>query len=408
MTVTSAVRHLCSTLPPPRRLRLAGPLALLAMLSACAGSHHPQLSATQEAALYESHARRSYVPPGPPGDPWGPYISEASARFDVPDAWIRAVIGQESGGQLYHSGVLVTSPVGAMGLMQLMPETYDEVRAKYGMGDDAYDPHNNILAGTAYIREMYDVFGTPGFLAAYNGGPARLDDYLMHHRPLPHETRRYVAMVGPEIAGIYPQARSDADVYATNQISIDTPDPRPLRRVLLAQAQRRDGRARAATRLAYARLRAPIVRESGERESDEEVAMLPEPPREPAGHAGRGRPSLRNAVYAAAPQAPRGPRRVSSALAAERAPSSRGGAGNWAIQVGAFGNPGQAQAALGAARGQARLGAARTAVAGVNEGHGKLYRARLTGLSRAAATQACQRLSHGRSACIVVSPDARS
>ena len=39
-------------------------------------------------------------------------------------------------------------------------------------------PHNNILAGTAYMREMYDVYGSPGFLAAYNAGPRRLDDYL--------------------------------------------------------------------------------------------------------------------------------------------------------------------------------------------------------------------------------------
>ncbi len=112
------------------RLRIASSLALMALLSACAGSHRPQMSATQEAAIYESHARADYTPPGPPGDPWGPYITEASAKFDVPDAWIRAVIGQESGGRLYHSGVLVTSPVGAMGLMQLMPATYDEVRAK--------------------------------------------------------------------------------------------------------------------------------------------------------------------------------------------------------------------------------------------------------------------------------------
>ena len=91
----------------------------------------------------------------------------------------------ESGGHEYAAnGVLITSPVGAMGLMQLMPETYDEVRARYGLSDDAFDPHNNILAGTAYLREMYDAFGSPGFLAAYNGGPARLEDYLTHNRPL--------------------------------------------------------------------------------------------------------------------------------------------------------------------------------------------------------------------------------
>ena len=88
-----------------------------------------------------------------------------------------------------------------MGLMQVMPETYDELRARYSLGDDPFDPHDNILAGAAYLREMYDIYGSPGFLAAYNAGPHRLDDYLSNNRPLPDETRRYVAMIGPNIVG---------------------------------------------------------------------------------------------------------------------------------------------------------------------------------------------------------------
>jgi D-alanyl-D-alanine carboxypeptidase len=114
-----------------------------------------------------------YPPPGPPEDPWGPYIREAAARFRVPGHWVRAVMHQESGGEQQ-----ATSSVGAMGLMQVMPATYEELRARYQLGDDPYDPHNNILAGTAYIREMYDRFGAPGFLAAYNAGPDRVDSYL--------------------------------------------------------------------------------------------------------------------------------------------------------------------------------------------------------------------------------------
>ena len=98
--------------------------------------------------------------------------------------------------------VLDTSPVGAMGLMQVMPETYDELRARYDLGDDPYDPHDNILAGTAYLREMYDIYGSPGFLAAYNAGPRRLDDYLTRNKPLPDETRNYVRKIGPYIAGV--------------------------------------------------------------------------------------------------------------------------------------------------------------------------------------------------------------
>ncbi len=182
------------------------------------------MTATQEAATYIARAKPSYAPPGPPNDPWGPYITEASTKFDVPERWIREVMRVESGGHEFAStGVLITSPVGAMGLMQLMPETYDEVRARYNIGDDAFDPHNNILAGTAYLREMYDSFGSPGFLAAYNGGPARLDDYLTKNRPLPAETRRYVAMIAPYIQGEWPNNRSPAEQYAVNQLPMDIP-----------------------------------------------------------------------------------------------------------------------------------------------------------------------------------------
>src|SRR5271165_3214093 len=88
-----------------------------------------------------------YPPPGPPEDPWGPYIREAAGRYGVPEQWVRAVMQQESGGQEQ-----AVSPVGAMGLMQVMPATYDGLRTRYGLGADPYDPHNNILAGTAYIR----------------------------------------------------------------------------------------------------------------------------------------------------------------------------------------------------------------------------------------------------------------
>jgi D-alanyl-D-alanine carboxypeptidase len=88
-----------------------------------------------------------YPPPGPPDDPWGPYVREAAERFRVPGRWVRAVMHQESGGEQQ-----ATSPVGAMGLMQVMPATYEGLRERYQLGDDPYDPHNNILAGTAYIR----------------------------------------------------------------------------------------------------------------------------------------------------------------------------------------------------------------------------------------------------------------
>jgi hypothetical protein len=205
-------------------LRLVAGVALLGLLSACA-AHTPRLSATQQAEEYKDNASGDYRPPGPPDDPWGPYVVEASRRFDVPQSWIRNVMHTESGGQLYINGQLVTSPVGAMGLMQLMPETYQELESEYGLGDDPYNPHDNIMAGAAYLREMYDLFGSPGFLAAYNAGPQRLNEYLTDGRPLPDETTHYVAMIQPYIQGDMPEGRSPADQFAMNSMS--APSGRP-------------------------------------------------------------------------------------------------------------------------------------------------------------------------------------
>jgi hypothetical protein len=207
-----------------RKLRLAGGFVMLGLLAACA-AHNPRLSATQQAAEYKDNASGDYTAPGPANDPWGPYIVQASRRFDVPQSWIRNVMHTESGGQLYVNGQLVTSGVGAMGLMQVMPETYQELQAEYGLGDDPYNPHDNIMAGTAYLREMYDLFGSPGFLAAYNAGPQRLNEYLTDGRPLPEETTHYVAMIEPHIQGDMPTGRSPADQFAMNSMS--APSGRP-------------------------------------------------------------------------------------------------------------------------------------------------------------------------------------
>jgi soluble lytic murein transglycosylase-like protein len=124
------------------------------------------------------------------------YIAEAAQRFGVPVSWIRAVIGAESDGD---TGAV--SRKGAMGLMQIMPDTWSELRARYGLGRDPFDPHDNILAGAAYLREMHDRYGSPGFLAAYNAGPQRYEEYLAGVRALPAETRAYVAALAPLIGG---------------------------------------------------------------------------------------------------------------------------------------------------------------------------------------------------------------
>jgi hypothetical protein len=153
-----------------------------------------------EAGAYQAQADASYATPGPPDDPWGPYIQEAASRFQVPERWIRAIMRQESGGRLYDaSGRPITSPVGAMGLMQVMPRTYDTLRSRYALGSDPYDPRDNIQAGAAYIREMHARYGAPGFVAAYNAGPDRVEGYLSGAKILPDETIHYLANVVPRL-----------------------------------------------------------------------------------------------------------------------------------------------------------------------------------------------------------------
>jgi hypothetical protein len=120
------------------------------------------------------------------------FIAEASDRFLVPARWISAVMQVESGGDVH-----ATSPRGAMGLMQLMPGTWVELSARHGLGLDPFDPHDNILAGAAYLKEMYDRFGSAGFLAAYHAGPLRYQQHLTTGRPLPPETLAYITVLTP-------------------------------------------------------------------------------------------------------------------------------------------------------------------------------------------------------------------
>ncbi|WP_067732659.1 lytic transglycosylase domain-containing protein [Novosphingobium naphthalenivorans] len=138
------------------------------------------------------HAQAAPIALQASGDSYAALVAEAAQRFAIPAAWIRAIMRVES-----RDDRRAVSPKGAMGLMQLMPETWAALRARYGLGRDAFDPHDNILAGAAFLREMYDRYGSPGFLAAYNAGPGRYEDYRDRHRPLPPETVAYVAALVP-------------------------------------------------------------------------------------------------------------------------------------------------------------------------------------------------------------------
>ena len=131
-----------------------------------------------------------------PSDPYAAHIAEAAHRFGIPAAWIRAIMRIESRG--YQRAL---STKGAMGLMQIMPETWTALRARYGLGHDPSIRMTTILAGAAFLREMHDRYGSPGFLAAYNAGPGRYEDYRDRHRPLPPETVAYVEALAPFVDG---------------------------------------------------------------------------------------------------------------------------------------------------------------------------------------------------------------
>lgn len=121
-------------------------------------------------------------------------IADASRRFAVPERWIAEVMQVES-----RRHAKVVSPKGAIGLMQVMPDTYANLAARYGLGADPWNHRDNVMAGAAYLRELYDRYGPIGMLAAYNAGPGRWEDHVSRARPLPDETVRYLARLGPVV-----------------------------------------------------------------------------------------------------------------------------------------------------------------------------------------------------------------
>ncbi|MCA0401413.1 MAG: lytic transglycosylase domain-containing protein [Proteobacteria bacterium] len=159
-------------------------LATLGVLAFCAG---PTGATAQTAPVARPSA----------ADPYAAHITEAAQRFGILERWIRAVLRAESAGD-----VRAISSAGALGLMQVMPDTWAGLRVRYRLGRDPYDPRDNIMAGAAYLREMWDRYGdVAAMLAAYNAGPGRYDDHRATGRALPAETRAYVAALVPVLGG---------------------------------------------------------------------------------------------------------------------------------------------------------------------------------------------------------------
>jgi len=128
-------------------------------------------------------------------DRWQPLIEAAAARLGIPPDWIRAVMARESAGLTALHGAPMVSSAGAMGLMQLMPSTWSDMRARYGLGNDPFDSHDNVFAGTAYLREMFDRYGYPNLFAAYHAGPGRMDAYLSGRKSLSEATKSYLESI---------------------------------------------------------------------------------------------------------------------------------------------------------------------------------------------------------------------
>ncbi|TPM30043.1 lytic transglycosylase domain-containing protein [Mesorhizobium sp. B2-3-4] len=209
----------------PGPLRAARRMALLLLCGLSIATVVPAATLAQDLVLAGSSQR----------DAFGAHITEASQRFGVPTAWIRAIIRKESAGD-----ARAVSSAGARGLMQIMPGTWDDLRARWSLGRDPFDPRDNILAGTAYLRELRDRFGSPGFLAAYNAGPARYEAYLAG-RPLPAETRAYVAalarLVGDR-ASIRPFAVTSAEAIPWKHASLFADQPSRQQAVASVPAER--------------------------------------------------------------------------------------------------------------------------------------------------------------------------
>lgn len=163
---------------------------------------------------------------------FAPFIAQASQRFVVPARWIRSVIRLESAGD-----VRATSKKGAMGLMQIMPQTWAVLRQRYDLGNDPYDARDNILAGTAYLAELRDRYGAPGAFAAYNAGPRRYERHLTGE-PLAAETQAYVADLASLLGVEYASSQSigqfscaDAPVFVARWERNSTADRQKARRV---------------------------------------------------------------------------------------------------------------------------------------------------------------------------------
>lgn len=334
--------------------------------------------------------QRIYHAPGTADDPWGPYIQQAARQFSVPEIWIRAVMQQESGGQQYMDGQLTTSSAGAMGLMQLMPETYAEMQAQYGLGGDPYDPHDNIMAGSAYIRQLYDRFGAPDFLAAYNAGPGRVDQWRNNGDPLPDETVQYVAAITPNLGIGASPASSPTLLARADSVNPDAAYVPPAAAMPVRTADSLSRTADGCLRNADAAYdpAAPCL-------------MDQDTPHDDRATDGPAMATGTVAIADSGPLPEAAPAGGSMVHAVSYTPAQTG---QWAVQIGAFSTDMEARQALDTTRRIIGTGHVSPAavVMPVAAASGTLYRARFVGFAASDAAQACQILHEHAMACLTV------
>jgi soluble lytic murein transglycosylase-like protein len=111
-------------------------------------------------------------------------VSEAR-KHDLEPGLVLAVIQVESA--CYHRAV---SPVGALGLMQILPSTGEELARKHDVPwvgrETLFDPTTNVKLGTAYLKQLSDRYShVPTALAAYNWGPGRIDKRIRRGDTMP-------------------------------------------------------------------------------------------------------------------------------------------------------------------------------------------------------------------------------
>ena len=168
--------------------RLAAPLVAwaLALANAHANAQAGATPPTLEPDETTSDAPQTSLARPPTADDVCHTLEQAAAENAVPVEFFARVIWQES-----RFNASAVSPKGAEGIAQFMPRTADW----HGLADP-FDPIDALYHSARYLRELRDRFGNLGLAAAaYNAGPGRVSAWLASHRPLPGETRNYVAIV---------------------------------------------------------------------------------------------------------------------------------------------------------------------------------------------------------------------